>query len=241
MRELNVILAEIETLRKELDETLVALKNKCDYCDQLAAITRLQNIAEMLMSEVYTKAEKNKFDKLDGYEKCIIAAYEHSEKFKELIVSMVEGADMSEYEKVILKARFFDGFTLAKAGDILGVTKERARQLEGKALEKICHSFIKDAEKKFVVKECALEIPLNIYFKNAANLPLSVRTYNCLLRHGYSCTLDVVNGILDGSVISQMNFGKTSAREVLEWLRGQNVPDEILELFEAQIKKLNRR
>ena len=158
---------------------------------------------------------------------------------------MVDGADMSEREKAILKARFFNGFSLAKAGDTLGITREGARQLEGKALAKICRSFIEGAKEKVVVKERTLEIPINISFRKLregeAPLPFSIRVYNCLTRHGYNSTLDVINGILDGSVIKQRSFGVTSAYEVLEWLRGQHVPCDILELFEAQIEKLKRR
>ena len=51
-------------------------------------------------------------------------------------------AELSERERVVLESRFGLGRrerpqTLAELGDILGVTKERIRQIEGQALERL--------------------------------------------------------------------------------------------------------
>ena len=45
--------------------------------------------------------------------------------------------ELGPQEQTILRARFFDNKTLAEAGALLGVERERARQIEGKALQKL--------------------------------------------------------------------------------------------------------
>ena len=46
---------------------------------------------------------------------------------------------LSKREQVILEMRFFEGWTLKKCGDIEGVTKERIRQMQCKAIRKLKH------------------------------------------------------------------------------------------------------
>lgn len=47
------------------------------------------------------------------------------------------GKFLSPSEKLVIRLRFHDGITLAEAGDVLGVSRERVRQLEARSLIKI--------------------------------------------------------------------------------------------------------
>ena len=46
-------------------------------------------------------------------------------------------AQLPEKEKLVIKLRFWEEYTLAQVGDVMGVTKERVRQIEGKAIQKL--------------------------------------------------------------------------------------------------------
>jgi RNA polymerase primary sigma factor len=55
---------------------------------------------------------------------------------KELVQDIFEKAGLTEKEKAVLRLRFEQGHTLEETGQQFGVTRERARQIEGKALGK---------------------------------------------------------------------------------------------------------
>ncbi len=46
-------------------------------------------------------------------------------------------AQLPDKEKLVIKLRFWEEYTLAQVGEVIGVTKERVRQIEGKAIQKL--------------------------------------------------------------------------------------------------------
>ena len=109
-------------------------------------------------------------------------------------------------EKDALLFRFRDNMTQLQVGDIFGVTRERARQIEAKALRKLRHptrwAFIKDgidikAEKikalEFAKSEKEQKIQ-NLQFEKIGieHLGFSVRAFNCLYRARYRTLKDLI-------------------------------------------------
>ena len=80
---------------------------------------------------------------------------------------------LSPREAEVLKWRHVDHLTLDETGKIYGVTRERIRQVEKRAIRKIRHSIALYDE-----SERIRNLPQN----NIDSLLLSVRTSNCLKR-----------------------------------------------------------
>ena len=109
-------------------------------------------------------------------------------------------------EKDALLFRFRDNMTQLQIGDIFGVTRERAHQIEAKALRKLRHStrwaFIKDGIDIKSEKIKALELAKaekeqkiqDLQFEKIGieHLDFSVRTLNCLYRAGYRTLKDLI-------------------------------------------------
>ena len=109
-------------------------------------------------------------------------------------------------EKDALLFRFGDNMTQLQVGDIFGVTRERAHQIEAKALRKLRHptrwAYIKDGIDINAEKIKALELAKaeknkkiqDLQFEKIGieHLDFSVRAFNCLYRAGYRTLKDLI-------------------------------------------------
>lgn len=135
-------------------------------------------------------------------------------------------------EKDALLFRFRDNMTQLQVGDIFGVTRERAHQIEAKALRKLRHptkrSFIRDGIDIEAERLKALELAktqkeekiVNLQFDKIGieHLGLSVRSYNCLKRAGYD-TLKEILVLTDADFWRIRNMGSRSINEVKEKIK----------------------
>lgn len=166
-------------------------------------------------------------------------------------------------EKKVLLLRFSDGMTFEEVSKEFGVTHERIRQIERKAIRKLHHpsaakylqlgyymaAEMEAAEKKGKADACAAAI--EAFYRNALEeaekaeaaeraekalqdaketsrtgvsteirntplreLDLSVRSYNCLYRHGCNCLGDVLK-LTRRDLMHVRNMGKHSVEEVV--------------------------
>lgn len=135
-------------------------------------------------------------------------------------------------EKDALLFRFRDNMTQLQVGDIFGVTRERAHQIEAKALRKLRHptkrSFIRDGIDIEAERLKALELVktqkeekiVNLQFDKIGieHLDLSARSYNCLKRAGYD-TLKEILVLTDADFWRIRNMGSRSINEVKEKIK----------------------
>jgi len=56
---------------------------------------------------------------------------------RELLEKILESAGMNEREEIVLRMLTIEDYTLEEIGQVLGVTKERVRQIEVRTLEKL--------------------------------------------------------------------------------------------------------
>lgn len=148
---------------------------------------------------------------------------------------------LSDREKTVLEDRYREGQTLETVGRSLGVTRERVRQIEAKALRKLRHSsriklmFFPEreafeeaarmvAELKEINERLVRLIPNGAVEKERLRdipierLELSVRSYNCLKRARIRTAAEVAN-MSDFEIIRIRNLGKKSIQEIYTKLR----------------------
>ena len=121
---------------------------------------------------------------------------------------------LNEMERYVLLCRLKEGMTLEETSKRDGLTKERIRQIELKALRKLRHP----------AKLRCLEIGLHeqqkfdsIAFEEASKikveaLSLSVRSYNALVRNGAHTLADIAS--FGGKIRSFRNLGNKSYEEI---------------------------
>lgn len=137
---------------------------------------------------------------------------------------------LTEREFVVLQLRFDQRVTLEQAGMELGVTRERVRQLETKALRKLqihiselwcvpmseAVALRRENErlKQLLADQKAeLEEQVPQSARPIEELDLSVRSYNCLKRAGIRTFGDLCNQS-ENEVIQLRNLGKKSFLEI---------------------------
>ena len=138
---------------------------------------------------------------------------------------------LTDREKIVITLRFRDGFRLDDVGARLGVTRERIRQIEHKALRKLnrdLHYIIDDKRKLESVREENAKLRayiLNIESSSTAkeecpcldtlieDLDFSIRTYNCLKRAYINTLHDLVT--YDKDFINIRNLGRKSLEEII--------------------------
>lgn len=153
------------------------------------------------------------------------------------------------HEKDVIEYRYRDGLTLKETGENLGVTHERIRQIELKALRKLRHksrlnnlvyvqvkasdyNALLDEVRKLRADVSRLMIEMDtdpdfIIKKNKQvpieDLNLSVRPFNCLKRAG----INTVGDILTHDLLRVRNLGRKSLREIVNAVESYGFSDEM--------------
>lgn len=160
---------------------------------------------------------------------------------------------LTERERDIIIKRFVNKLTYKEAGDLYGVTRERIRQVEAKALRKLRHPQrskylingisgiieniktdyhnklndlgIKLAELCKVNEKAADEIieeqsALRKLYKadSIEQADFSVRTYNCLKRHGIN-TISELATLRYDEIVKIRNIGRKCVAEIIDKLK----------------------
>lgn len=123
--ELNMLTADALGMCKQEVEDILTQSLQTDSLDR----TLVNNGEEYTLADIIADETSNQ------PETCL------DEMMKAEILNRFEKSKLTDREKTILALRFglYEGrrYTLEEAGSMLGITRERVRQLEGKALEKL--------------------------------------------------------------------------------------------------------
>ena len=165
----------------------------------------------------------------------------------EVSLEYVIANGLTEREAGIVKLRYQQGMTYDSIGKVYGVTRERVRQIDAKAIRKLRHpgrwryiqygiNGVVDAIKETAFQE-GYQKGVQFGYKKALadaktgkvnhlehgdltleDLDLSVRSFNCLYRAGAKCAMDIVD-MGYHKLIHVRNFGKRSYDEVIGRLK----------------------
>lgn len=143
---------------------------------------------------------------------------------------------LTNREAMVIRARYQESLTLEATGMRLGVTRERIRQIEHKALRKICISANRVLSKRdederllnrLIVENRELRNQLNLrdglplrtetLDTTLKELCFSVRTYNCLKRRGINTLYDIVT--YDKELSHIRNLGQHSVEEIIRTVK----------------------
>lgn len=153
------------------------------------------------------------------------------------------------HERDVIKFRYKDGLTLKETGENLGVTGERIRQIELKALRKLRHKSRLNNLVYVQVKASDYNVLLNEVRKLRADvsrlmiemdtdpdfiikknkqvsideLNLSIRPYNCLKRAG----INTIGDILTHDLLRVRNLGRKSLHEIVNVVESYGFSDEM--------------
>lgn len=178
---------------------------------------------------LYKRRSKMKFEAYELLVLCRLA-----KNFRQQVEKILK--KLPERERNVLKFRVFNEFTLEKVAKIIGVTRERIRQLEAKALRKLNWqlqfgnvSFYLNYKEGKPITQKIIKV---IIPKDLSEIPIrfvsdwSVRTLNCFGRAKIKTLGDLKKYKLDGSVYDRESllgfrqFGKKSLAEVRSKLAG---------------------
>ena len=141
-------------------------------------------------------------------------------------------ASLPPREKTIILARYSEKLTLEQAGDLIGCTRERVRQIEAKALrvmksrarevrngKQLQEAMNEYNEKVEEIKRQTTELENlteqeKMEFHDIEDLNLSVRSYNCLRRAGVKTILDLTE-MTEEDLIKVRNLGRKSYKEIV--------------------------
>ena len=176
----------------------------------------------------------------------VMAYYEDSDEEFDMSYRNITPAEFSSVfnnslnyrEQAVLELRYRDGLVLDDVGKRFGITRERVRQIEHKALRKINFGLksilaekpnIEELKRENVqLRQHIIELESSRSGKAAATpiqivapvldtpieeLDLSVRTYNCLKRRCIDTLGDILN--YDESIFRIRNMGKRSVEELI--------------------------
>lgn len=127
-------------------------------------------------------------------------------------------ATLTERETRVLRLRFNELYTLQKAGEEIGITRERVRQIEAKAIRKLRHPTRRVLFKAVPYTEViAFWNDNDVLSKHISELGMSVRSTKCLLRVGKD-TLGKVSEMTIDELKKVRNLGLKSMNEVMDHL-----------------------
>jgi RNA polymerase sigma factor (sigma-70 family) len=182
-------------------------------------------------------------DVLFGNDKTVDIQY-IEEHFDNIIGGLLE--TLTDREQIIMKQRLIDGYTFEAIGRQEGVSRERIRQIEARAIRKLKHPSrlkylmygsevqllqddVNDLIKELKAKKLELlEQLANPHLikldgteitknKKIDDLDFSVRTYNCLKRAGINTIEDLLEKT-EEDMMRVRNLGRKSLREVKDKL-----------------------
>ena len=153
---------------------------------------------------------------------------------------------LSERDQKIISLRYRERKTLKEIAEQLGVTPERIRSLENKAIMRLRHPcclgyiiYGKKGYEKLVEerkkarerenKQCILQMTLE-------ELDLSVRSFNCLKKKNYN-TINDIASLSEDEILSIRNLGRRSIVEIAETLYKLGVYNTTWEKFLSKEKK----
>lgn len=117
--------------------------------------------------------------------------------------------DLTDRQKEVLFCRAKEQLTLDKTSKKLGITAERARQVQNKVIRKFSHksviNWIVYGENETLTEDSDID-----------SLGLSVRTYNCLKRKQLRTVGDVHNFFKNHTYVDVRNMGEKSYFELCE-------------------------
>ena len=136
----------VERSMQSLRQSLVGFHNAaCDHCDARGGRHALSFSAEgemlrlQVLDELQSQLGPVRYERLveDSYdpESDLIDMIDHREALPELLRKHL--SDLSERSASVMRLRFFEEKTLAEAAELLGITRERVRQIEKRALRRM--------------------------------------------------------------------------------------------------------
>ena len=144
------------------------------------------------------------------------------------IKSMTRRFNYREIE--VLQYRFIEKLTLQEIGKIYGVTKDRIRQIEAKALRKLMYTNEKEVcvmkygmsnyierimePYKDLIHRMANCKDVSTYSISIEDVELSTRAYNCLKRAGINTVKDLIEFKSKRGFERIRNLGKKTQREI---------------------------
>lgn len=148
---------------------------------------------------------------------------------------------LTEMELRVIELRYGQNFTLEKAGERFGITRERVRQIEAKAFYKLKRNLGKmmavsyeeyslacqekeEAVKKLKALETRTQLSDSLPEQpEKAEIPiedldLSARAYNALRRADVKTVGEITKKFEDGTIVQCRNLGLTSIKEICKKL-----------------------
>lgn len=127
-----------------------------DYCENYPDVTHVDNQYELggILYDVYHGNDyKTLGDSIESNQHLLIYQTLYLSKLSEFVSNILE--DLNDRQREVIKRRFGIGYdssmTLEEIGQAFGVTRERIRQIESKALSRLAHSKRKKKLENYLV------------------------------------------------------------------------------------------
>lgn len=166
------------------------------------------------------------------------------EHFNERLEFLLTKLVITDREEKVIRLYYIDGKTFEKIGKEFGVTRERIKQINAKAIEKLklfkkyfyggkwclMEDLAKEEYQKYLetqksfrtyesAKQYILQYESGVFLpireQKIENLDLSMRSYNCLRRAGIRTIGDLLN-FTYYDLIKIRNLGRKSMKEILD-------------------------
>ena len=153
---------------------------------------------------------------------------------------------LTKNQTYVMKLRFINELTLEEVSKIVGVTRERVRQIEAVSLRKLRHVvYAKNLTQSSQIKNKQLELEnlekklnnkkaeLNKFGPikpsldvNIINMPLKIRSYNALIRNGVDTVGQILKVIHDNKLFHIRNIGINSINDIINTLKESGYLDK---------------